>query len=50
MRNTFTFENGVRLTSEFEGGNLWKCQEFAPELANEIAPEEPGSEDDFGDG
>ena len=29
-RNTFTFENGVRITSEFESGNLWKCQEFLP--------------------
>ena len=39
-RNTFTFENGVRLTSEFETGNLWRCQEFAPDQANEIEPEE----------
>lgn len=44
MRNTFTFENGVRITSEFESGNLWKCQEFAPELADEIEP--PAEDDD----
>ena len=29
-RNTFTFENGVRITSEFESGNLWRFQELAP--------------------
>ena len=40
MRNTFTFDDGVRITSEFEAGNLWKCQEFAPEHANEIDPVE----------
>lgn len=39
MRNTFTFANGVRITSEFEAGNLAKCQELAPELANEVEPE-----------
>ena len=42
MRNTFTFENGVRVTSELESGNLWRCQEFLPEAANdiELAPED----------
>ena len=39
-RNTFTFENGVRITSEFEAGNLWRCQEFAPEAANDVEPAE----------
>ena len=39
-RNTFTFENGVRITSELEAGNLWKCQELAPEAANDVEPAE----------
>ena len=39
MRNTFTFSNGARITSDFETGNLAKCQELAPELANEVEPE-----------
>lgn len=39
-RNTFTFENGVRITSEFEAGNLWRCQELAPEAANDVEPAE----------
>ena len=37
-RNTFVFENGVRITSEFESGNLWKCQDFLPGSEN-IIPE-----------
>lgn len=37
-RNTYTFENGVRITSEFEAGNLWRCLEFAAEAANEVEP------------
>ena len=37
-RNTYTFENGVRITSEFEAGNLWRCEEFAAEAANEVEP------------
>ena len=37
MRNTFDFEsNGVRVTSDFESGNLWQCLEFAPENSNYI--------------
>ena len=36
MRRTFEFEDGVRLTSDFESGNLWQCFEFAPESANQI--------------
>ena len=36
MRNTFDFEDGVQVTSEFESGNLWQCREFAPDTANEI--------------
>ena len=36
MRNTFEFEDGVRITSQFESGNLWQCYEFAPETSNEI--------------
>ena len=24
-RNTFTFSSGIKITSEFESGNLWKC-------------------------
>ena len=37
MRNTFDFEsNGVRVTSDFESGNLWQCLEFAPENSNFI--------------
>jgi len=27
MRNTFCFENGVQITSDFDGGNLLKCVE-----------------------
>ena len=38
-RNTFTFASGVKITSEFESGNLWKCQEFQPG-EEEIIPEE----------
>ena len=40
MRNTFTFESGVRITSDFEAGNLWKCSEIAPETANDVEPAE----------
>lgn len=40
MRNTFTFESGVRITSDFESGNLWKCSEIAPETANDVEPAE----------
>ena len=37
MRNTFDFEsNGVRVTSDFESGNLWQCLEFDPENSNYI--------------
>ena len=36
MRNTFDFDNGVRITSDFESGNLLQCLEFAPETSNEI--------------
>jgi len=38
MRNTFTFSSGIRITSEFEAGNLWKCQEIAPEAVNDVEP------------
>ena len=30
-RNTYDFENGIQITSEFESGNLWKCVEIKPE-------------------
>ena len=30
-RNTFEYENGVKITSEFETGNLWKCTEILPD-------------------
>ena len=46
MRNTFTFENGVRITSEFESGNLWRCEEFLPEAAEEIEPAEDEPEEE----
>ena len=36
MRKTFEFEDGVRLTSDFESGNLYQCFEFAPESGNQI--------------
>ena len=48
-RNTFVFENGVRITSEFESGNLWKCQEFLPGQEN-IIPEEIEEEKKEADG
>ena len=46
MRNTFTFESGIRVTSEFEAGNLWRCHEIAPESANEIEPAEDEDENE----
>ena len=46
-RNTFTFASGVRITSDFEAGNLWKCQEIAPEAVNDVEPEE-GDENEYG--
>ena len=61
-RNTFIFENGVRITSEFESGNLWKCQDFLPEQENvipelhqepdeeEVKKEESQGADDASDG
>ena len=36
MRNTYTFINGVRISSEFESGNLWRCEEFPAEFSNDI--------------
>ena len=36
MRNTFDFDDGVKITSKFESGNLWQCREFNPQTANEI--------------
>ena len=45
-RNTFTFANGVRVTSEFESGNLWRCQELAPEAANDVEPAEDEGQND----
>ena len=39
-RNTFEFENGVIVNSEFEAGNLWRCQEFLAAACNEIELEE----------
>jgi hypothetical protein len=27
QRNTFTFENGIVISSNFDAGNLWKCQQ-----------------------
>jgi hypothetical protein len=44
MRNTFNFENGVSITSEFEAGNLWKCQQIAAETVNDIEPAEEEEE------
>ena len=47
MRNTFTFSRGIRITSDFEAGNLWKCQEIAPELINDDDLGS-GDEEEFG--
>lgn len=33
QRNTFTFESGITITSEFDSGNLLKCVEVQPEVA-----------------
>ena len=45
-RNTFEFGNGVVVNSEFEAGNLWRCQEFLAAACNEIelAEDEEGAE------
>jgi len=45
MRNTFTFSSGIRITSEFEAGNLWKCLEISPEVINDVDPAS-GDEDE----
>ena len=52
-RNTYEFENGVKITSDFESGNLWKCVEIKPSEVEDDTEwyydEEEEVKDDAGD-
>ena len=51
MRNTFTFASGVRISSDFEAGNLWKCSEMSDQDRSDVGSEEedePGVEESKG--
>lgn len=52
MRNTYAFANGVRISSDFEAGNLGGCVEISPEAVNDVDPasDEEENADDGNDG
>ena len=38
MRNTYSFSNGVRISSDFEAGTLGGCIEISPDAVNVVEP------------